>query len=83
MDNSSMAMIIGIVAIFAGASFVYVILMVFFPEWVGITGKVALENEASHKDGTEVQDNFAFNENNRPTGSKEKSRPSGSQKDGL
>lgn len=28
---------------------VYVLIMIFFPEWVGITGKVALNNEKSHR----------------------------------
>ncbi len=28
---------------------VYAILAVFFPEWVGITGKVALDAEKSHQ----------------------------------
>ncbi len=32
-----------------GAVVVYVALMIFFPEWVGITGKVALNNEKSHQ----------------------------------
>lgn len=27
---------------------VYIVLMIFFPEWVGITGKKALEAEQSH-----------------------------------
>ncbi len=28
---------------------VYVLFMIFLPEWVGITGKTALENERSHR----------------------------------
>ena len=36
-------------AIFVISFMVYAILAVFFPEWVGITGKVALNAEQSHK----------------------------------
>ena len=32
----------------------YAILAVFFPEWVGITGRVARAAEVSHLEGTEV-----------------------------
>ena len=35
--------------VFLISIFAYVCLMVFVPEWVGITGKVALQNEASHR----------------------------------
>ena len=42
--------ILAIVAIFAVSILVYVFLMLFFPEWVGITGKVALAAERSHRD---------------------------------
>lgn len=31
---------------------VYVIIMLLWPEWVGITGKVALEAERSHRGGS-------------------------------
>lgn len=34
----------------------YVIIMVLWPEWVGITGKVALEAERAHRGGTEADD---------------------------
>jgi H+/gluconate symporter-like permease len=40
-----------------GAIIVYVAFMVFLPEWVGITGKTAIENEKSHKDGETAKDN--------------------------
>lgn len=35
---------------------VYAILAVFFPEWVGITGKVALEAEKSHREDMDNKD---------------------------
>jgi hypothetical protein len=34
----------------------YVIVMLIWPEWVGITGKVALEAERSHRGGSEAKD---------------------------
>lgn len=33
----------------------YAILAFFFPEWVGITGKVALDAEKSHIEGTPAE----------------------------
>ncbi len=35
------------VVVFFGI-FVYVLFMIFLPEWVGITGKTALKNEQAH-----------------------------------
>lgn len=35
------------VVVFLGI-FVYVLFMIFLPEWVGITGKTALKNERDH-----------------------------------
>lgn len=32
----------------------YAVLAFFFPEWVGITGKVALGAEQSHQEGTKA-----------------------------
>ena len=43
--------ILGGGAVFVAAVFVYVLLMVFLPEWVGITGKTALKAEESHRNG--------------------------------
>jgi hypothetical protein len=40
--------------VFAGI-FVYVLFMIFLPEWVGITGKNALENQKSHEESHEGQ----------------------------
>lgn len=34
----------------------YVILMLFFPEWVGITGKEAKKTLAEHQEGAPVDD---------------------------
>lgn len=48
MNIAGLVLIIGIVV--GGAILAYVVLMIFYPEWVGITGKVALEAERSHKE---------------------------------
>lgn len=34
----------------------YVVIMILWPEWVGITGKVALEAERSHRGGEPAGD---------------------------
>ena len=36
----------------------YAILAFFFPEWVGITGKVALNAEQSHREGEQAPAHF-------------------------
>lgn len=41
--------------IFVISFMVYAVLAVFFPEWVGITGKVALNAEQSHQEKSEPQ----------------------------
>lgn len=39
---------------------VYAAIAIFFPEWVGITGKVARSAEESHEEGSKITtDNFA------------------------
>ncbi len=40
---------IAIFGVFFGALFVYGLFMIFLPEWVGITGKKALDAERSHQ----------------------------------
>lgn len=40
---------LGAVCVFVGGAFVYAMLMVFLPEWVGIAGKAAREAERSHR----------------------------------
>ena len=37
--------------VIVGGILAYVAFMIFLPEWVGITGKKALEAERSHKSG--------------------------------
>ncbi|MNJ93256.1 hypothetical protein D3C87_109350 [compost metagenome] len=47
--------ILAVLTVSAFSIIVYVLLMMFFPEWVGITGKVALQAEASHRGDTPEQ----------------------------
>lgn len=42
-------MIFLVAGVFIGAIVIYLLFMIFLPEWVGITGKVALEAEKSHR----------------------------------
>lgn len=37
------------IAVFIGGAAVYLFFMIFFPEWVGITGETALKAEQSHR----------------------------------
>lgn len=54
--------IIGIGAfIFFGGIFTYMLLMIFYPELVGITGKAAREAQESHKGGKAYEDKFDSN----------------------
>lgn len=48
----SLAIIISVFLVFIGAMVVYAFLMIYFPEWVGITGKSALETIEGHKEGS-------------------------------
>lgn len=44
-----MWLVFAAIGVFFGGAGVYLALMIFFPEWVGITGKTALEAEQSHR----------------------------------
>lgn len=50
--------IVGIILIFVGSFIVYGAFMIFWPEWVGITGKTALDYEKSHQEGTQVEKDY-------------------------
>lgn len=54
MDESWM---IGLILFLLFAGFgTYIVLMIFFPEWVGITGKEALRTMSEHQEGSVVDD---------------------------
>ena len=38
----------------------YIALMIYFPEWVGITGKAAHKTIDEHKEGSQVDDSDPF-----------------------
>jgi hypothetical protein len=38
----------------------YLFLMIFYPEWVGITGEDALKNMREHEEGSKVDDSDIF-----------------------
>ena len=52
--DGSMWIIAGVIFISIVSVLVYAILAVFFPEWVGITGKVARNAEQSHQEGAKI-----------------------------
>ena len=53
-----LGIIAGIILIFIVSFMVYGAFMVFWPEWVGITGKTAKDYEQSHKEGSEVEKDY-------------------------
>jgi hypothetical protein len=48
---------------------IYLVVLVLWPEWVGITGKVALEAERSHRGGTMANDDL-MDALHKPAGAK-------------
>lgn len=46
--------ILSFLAVFFFSCLVYACLAIFYPEWVGITGKVALDAERSHAKDSEA-----------------------------
>lgn len=44
----------------------YIFLMLFYPEWVGITGKEALKNISEHQEGSNVDDSDPFSSESKP-----------------
>ncbi|WP_413585283.1 hypothetical protein [Bdellovibrio sp. HCB274] len=52
--DSTMWVIGGAIIISIFSFLAYAVLAFFFPEWVGITGKVALNTEKSHGEGADA-----------------------------
>lgn len=46
--------ILSAIVVFIMSFVVYTCLAIFFPEWVGITGRVALTTEQSHQEGSDA-----------------------------
>ncbi|MBC7466014.1 MAG: hypothetical protein H7256_08475 [Bdellovibrio sp.] len=57
----NLAIIVGAFLVFIGAMVVYAFLMVYFPKWVGITGKSAFETIEGHKEGSQNNDKALAN----------------------
>ena len=53
-----LGIIAAIILIFIVSFMVYGAFMVFWPEWVGITGKTAKDYEQSHQEGSEVDKDY-------------------------
>lgn len=58
MDNGTMFVIGGAIVISIISFMAYAVLAFFYPEWVGITGKVALDAEKSHGEGKEAPEHM-------------------------
>jgi hypothetical protein len=49
LEDMEMWLVFAAIGVFVGGAAVYLAFMIFLPEWVGITGKTALEAEQSHR----------------------------------
>lgn len=58
MEGESFWILIGAGGAFIFGVIAYVLMMYFFPEWVGITGKTALDAEKSHRGGDGQENQF-------------------------
>lgn len=59
-DGANFWMFAIMAGVVIGSIVVYFLIAAFFPEWVGITGKVALDAERAHREGSEVpEEDFA------------------------
>ena len=56
MDNTALTVFAGGIIVFCAATLVYLALLFFFPEWVGVTGKVALDAEKAHAKGSSSEE---------------------------
>ncbi len=54
-----LAVVLMLLLVFLGVGG-YVFLMIFYPEWVGITGKSAHHTMSEHREGTRVDDSDPF-----------------------
>jgi hypothetical protein len=58
MDMTATAIIVVALVVLGFGS--YIFLMIFYPEWVGITGEDALKNMREHEEGSKVDDSDIF-----------------------
>lgn len=56
MDNAVLTVFAGGIIVFFAATLVYLALLFFFPEWVGVTGQVAREAEKAHTKGSSSEE---------------------------
>lgn len=64
--ETSLAIVVVLVLVFLGIG-AYFFLMIFYPEWVGITGPVAKKNLDEHRDGTQDNDSTTIDGPKKPT----------------
>jgi hypothetical protein len=61
--DATVILVIFLVALGFGS---YIYLMIFHPEWVGITGKSAKKTIREHEEGSTVDDSDFFTKDNKP-----------------
>ncbi len=64
--ETSLAIVVVLVLVFLGIGS-YFFLMIFYPEWVGITGPVAKKNLDEHREGTEANDSITIDDSQKPS----------------
>ena len=80
MDSTTMWVVIGAVGVSVAGVITYVLFMIFLPEWVGITGKTALDAEKSHQGGPAKESGFWVKMGQEPVKAKDDSPESDSAK---
>lgn len=56
MENTALTVFAGGIIVFFASTLVYLALLFFLPEWVGVTGKVAREAEKAHAKGSSSEE---------------------------
>jgi hypothetical protein len=72
MEDSSQWVIVAGGIVFVLGIVAYIVIMLLFPEWVGITGKVALEAEQAHR-GDSVDSPSSTQKSNEPPSTENRS----------
>lgn len=64
--ETSLAIVVVLVLVFLGIG-AYFFLMIFYPEWVGITGPVAKKTLDEHRDDGQVNDSTTIDDSQKPS----------------
>ena len=64
--ETSLAIVVVLVLVFLGIGS-YFFLMIFYPEWVGITGPVAKKNLDEHREDADPNDSTTIDDSQKPS----------------